>query len=137
MSTRVDGLGLVGTFYCDEVFHTYVTNLHDFEIVYAIFDPENKHDNNAIRVISGLSPDVSSQYRRHIGWIAKHQTFKLRNYLEQNVATAQTFFNICDGQYAVPLRVKRLKPGFSAGCIELWTDKATLNTRSLFADDVI
>lgn len=135
MSTRVDGLGLVGTFYCDEVYHTYVTNLHDFEIVYAIFDPDNKHDNNAIRVT--CNPDVKPEYRKHIGWIAKHQTFMLRDYLEHNVATAITFFNICNGQYAVPLRVKRLKPGFSAGCIELWTDKATLNTRSLFADDVI
>lgn len=128
-------MSLVGTFFCDEEYRTYVTNLKDFDIVFAVFDPKNEHDNNAIRVISNR--EVRPQFYHHIGWIAKHQTIKLREYLENNIATAQMFFDICDGQYAIPLNVKRLKPGFSAGCVELWTDNLTLTNHSWLAADVI
>lgn len=99
------------------------------DYVWAFFHPTNKHDPHAIRIDS-KSVYAEQTESSALGWVAKHQTRAVRKFIENcpeyNEATKQAYFK---GAIGIPMRVRRIKPGFSAGCVELYSNYTLLLKR--------
>lgn len=114
----------MGTYYHTAEAMITVEGLKTDDFVWAFFHPSNKHDPYAIRIDSKQFYAQQTESTA-LGWVAKHQTPVLRKFIGQSTlfgGTADTAQAYYQGSIGIPMRVKRIKPGFSGGCIELYSN---------------